>query len=43
MSWYNSSMTDYEYHEMEEFQCPYHFKCETCEYDCEEDFKFKKN
>ena len=36
MSWYNSSMSDLEYSDMEYFTCPYNHECETCEYDCEE-------
>lgn len=34
MSWYNSSLSDLEYSDYENFECPYNKACETCEYDC---------
>ena len=37
MSWYNSSMSDLEYSDFENFQCPYDHECGTCEYDCGDD------
>lgn len=37
MSWYNSTMTDLEYSDLEYFECPYNHECDGCEYDCEDD------
>lgn len=35
MSYYNKQPTDSEWEAMENFPCPFNFKCETCEYDCD--------
>ena len=36
MSWYNTTLSDLEYSDMEYFECPYdHVDCDACEYDCE--------
>lgn len=37
MSWYNSTLSDLEYSDMEYFECPYDHVCNDCEYDCEGD------
>ena len=36
MSWYNSTLSDLEYSDLENCEFPYDHKCTGCEYDCEE-------
>lgn len=37
MSWYNTSMSDLEYSDIMNFECPYNHQCLDCEYDCGDD------
>ena len=36
MSWYNKPITDLEYYDIMNFECPYDHQCDGCEYDCED-------
>jgi len=37
MSYYNSTMSDLEYYDIMNFECPYDHNCNGCEYDCGDD------
>ncbi len=37
MSWIDTPLSDLEYRDIEDFECPYNHQCSDCEWDCQED------